>query len=108
QHARDAPAEPATRRIRARGPPPLPGRSGSAAARRLGAGARRGLRPRRHPTRPMRRFVYLGLVVALLPWIVIGVVRAGDGDTGSHYYVRAIFDNASTLVAGEDVKIAGA
>jgi virulence factor Mce-like protein len=56
----------------------------------------------------MRRFVYLGLVVALLPWIVIGLVRAGDDDTGQHYYVRAIFDNASTLVAGEDVKVAGA
>jgi virulence factor Mce-like protein len=56
----------------------------------------------------MRRFVYLGLVVALLPWIVIGVVRAGDDDTGEHYDVRAIFDNASTLVEGEDVKVAGA
>jgi ABC-type transporter Mla subunit MlaD len=57
----------------------------------------------------MRRFVYLGLVVALLPWIVIGIVReSGDNDANDHYYVRAIFDNASTLVVGEDVKIAGA
>jgi virulence factor Mce-like protein len=56
----------------------------------------------------MRRFVYLGLVVALLGLVVIGVVRAGADDTGQHYYVRAIFDNASTLVAGEDIKIAGA
>ena len=45
--------------------------------------------------------------MALLPWIVIGIVRAGEDDTGQHYYVRAIFDNASTLVAGEDVKVAG-
>jgi phospholipid/cholesterol/gamma-HCH transport system substrate-binding protein len=56
----------------------------------------------------MRRFVYLGLLVALLPWIVIGIVREStDDDTKEHYFVRAIFDNASTLVAGEDVKVAG-
>ena len=57
----------------------------------------------------MRRFVYLGLIVALLPWVVIGVVRAAtDDETKNHYLVRAIFDNASTLVLGEDVKVAGA
>ncbi len=56
----------------------------------------------------MRRFVYLGLLVAILPWIVIGIVREGtDDDTKDHYFVRAVFDNASTLVAGEDVKVAG-
>jgi phospholipid/cholesterol/gamma-HCH transport system substrate-binding protein len=56
----------------------------------------------------MRRFVYLGLVVALLPWVVIGIVREStDDDTSDHYFVRAIFDNASTLVTGEDVKVAG-
>jgi virulence factor Mce-like protein len=56
----------------------------------------------------MRRFVYLCLVVALLPWIVIGIVREStDDDTKDHYFVRAIFDNASTLVPGEDVKVAG-
>ena len=56
----------------------------------------------------MRRLVYIGLVVALLPWIVIGIVRAAtDDDTTNHYFVRAIFDNASTLVHGEDVKVAG-
>jgi ABC-type transporter Mla subunit MlaD len=56
----------------------------------------------------MRRFVYLGLIVAILPWIVIGIVReATDDDTNDAYYVRAIFDNASTLVQGEDVKVAG-
>jgi virulence factor Mce-like protein len=56
----------------------------------------------------MRRFVYLGLLVAILPWIVIGIAReASDDDTRDHYFVRAIFDNASTLVAGEDVKVAG-
>jgi len=56
----------------------------------------------------MRRFVYLGLLVALLPWIVIGIVReTTDDETADHYFVRAIFDNASTLVPGEDVKVAG-
>jgi ABC-type transporter Mla subunit MlaD len=56
----------------------------------------------------MRRFIYLGLLVALLPWIVIGIVReTTDDDTADHYFVRAIFDNASTLVQGEDVKVAG-
>ncbi len=56
----------------------------------------------------MRRFVYLCLLVALLPWIVIGIVREStDDDTKDHYFVRAIFDNASTLVNGEDVKVAG-
>jgi phospholipid/cholesterol/gamma-HCH transport system substrate-binding protein len=56
----------------------------------------------------MRRLVYLGLIVALLPWVVIGVVRsATHDDTTDHYVVRAIFDNASTLVNGEDVKVAG-
>jgi ABC-type transporter Mla subunit MlaD len=57
----------------------------------------------------MRRLVYLALFVALVPWIVIGIVReATDDDTKEHYFVRAIFDNATTLVPGEDVKIAGA
>lgn len=56
----------------------------------------------------MRRFVLLALAVAILPWVVIGIVREGtDDDTREAYYVRAIFDNASTLVAGEDVKVAG-
>jgi virulence factor Mce-like protein len=56
----------------------------------------------------MRRFVFLGLLVAILPWIVIGIVREStDDDTKDAYFVRAVFDNASTLVPGEDVKVAG-
>jgi virulence factor Mce-like protein len=56
----------------------------------------------------MRRIIIIGLLVAIVPWIVIGIVReAGDDDTTDAYYVRAIFDNASTIVQGEDVKIAG-
>ena len=34
--------------------------------------------------------------------------RHGREDRGDAYFVRAIFDNASSLVEGEDVKIAGA
>jgi virulence factor Mce-like protein len=50
----------------------------------------------------------MALFVALVPWIVIGVVReATDDDTKDHYFVRAIFDNAASLVEGEDVKVAG-
>jgi ABC-type transporter Mla subunit MlaD len=56
----------------------------------------------------MRRLVYICLFVAIAPWIVIGIVReATDDDTNDHYFVRAIFDNASNLVEGEDVKVAG-
>ena len=56
----------------------------------------------------MRRIVIIGLLVAIVPWIVIGIVReASDDDTNDAYFVRAIFDNASTIVAGEDVKVAG-
>ena len=56
----------------------------------------------------MRRLVLLGLFAAITPWIVIGIVReATDNDADDHYFVRAIFDNASTLVEGQDVKVAG-
>jgi ABC-type transporter Mla subunit MlaD len=56
----------------------------------------------------MRRLIYICLFVAIVPWIVIGIVREStDDDTNDHYFVRAIFDNASTIVPGEDVKIAG-
>jgi phospholipid/cholesterol/gamma-HCH transport system substrate-binding protein len=67
-----------------------------------------GLRPVLDPARPVRRLIIIGLLVAIVPWIVIGIVReANDDDTRDAYYVRAIFDHASTAVPGEDVKIAG-
>jgi ABC-type transporter Mla subunit MlaD len=57
----------------------------------------------------MRRLVYIALFVAIAPWVVIGIVReATDDDTKDAYFVRAVFDNAGTLVPDEDVKIAGA
>ena len=47
--------------------------------------------------------------MAIVPWLVIGAVDAtGEQDREDAYFVRAIFDNASSLVQGEDVKIAGA
>jgi ABC-type transporter Mla subunit MlaD len=56
----------------------------------------------------VRRLVYICLFVAIAPWVAIGIVReATDDDTEDNYYVRAIFDNASNLVEGEDVKVAG-
>jgi ABC-type transporter Mla subunit MlaD len=56
----------------------------------------------------VRRLIYICLFVAIVPWIVIGIVREStDNDTLEAYYVRAIFDNAANLVAGEDVKVAG-
>jgi ABC-type transporter Mla subunit MlaD len=56
----------------------------------------------------MRRLIYICLFVAIVPWIVIGIVReSGDNDTLEHYNVRAVFDNAASLVDGEDVKVAG-
>src|SRR6185437_4886335 len=61
-----------------------------------------------HDGEPMRRLIYICLFVAIVPWIVIGIVRAAtDDETAKHYYVRAIFDNAANLVQGEDVKVAG-
>jgi virulence factor Mce-like protein len=56
----------------------------------------------------VRRIVWIGLLVAIVPWVVIGLVREfTDDETADAYYVRAIFDNASKLTQGEDVKIAG-
>jgi ABC-type transporter Mla subunit MlaD len=57
----------------------------------------------------VRRLAWIALAVAIVPWLVIGVVEAtGDQDRDDAYFVRAIFDNAASLVQGEDVKIAGA
>jgi ABC-type transporter Mla subunit MlaD len=56
----------------------------------------------------VRRLIYICLFVAIVPWIVIGIVReSSDNDKLEHYFVRAHFDNAANLVSGEDVKVAG-
>ena len=52
----------------------------------------------------MRRLVALAL---LLPAAALAAIAAG-GDAGERYRVDAIFDNASSLIPGQDVKIAGA
>src|SRR3954466_8724313 len=56
----------------------------------------------------MRRLIYICLFVAIVPWIVIGIVReATDDATAQHNFVRARFANPPHLVQGEDVKITG-
>src|SRR4051794_7571652 len=54
----------------------------------------------------MRRVAILLLVAVGLPALLVFGTGAGEGDSG--YEVRAIFDNASYIVKGEDVKVAGA
>jgi ABC-type transporter Mla subunit MlaD len=54
----------------------------------------------------MRRvFAILAVAVAVGALLLSGTAAGGDDDV---YEVRAIFDNASFLVTGEDVRIAGA
>ena len=48
-----------------------------------------------------------GLLVFLLAVGVGMLIAASGGGDGGAYKVRAVFDNASFLIAGEDVKIAG-
>ncbi|HYV17272.1 MAG TPA: MlaD family protein [Conexibacter sp.] len=47
-----------------------------------------------------------GLLLAVVLVVVLGLGASGDGDGGG-YRVRAIFDTASFIVPGEDVKSAG-
>ena len=48
-----------------------------------------------------------GLAFVVLLVIVLGARASGDGGGDGSYKVRAIFDTASFLVSGEDVKVAG-
>jgi phospholipid/cholesterol/gamma-HCH transport system substrate-binding protein len=54
----------------------------------------------------MRRALALGLVAAALIAAIV-LIGAGGGNDGGEYKVRAIFDNASFLIEGQDVKVAG-
>jgi phospholipid/cholesterol/gamma-HCH transport system substrate-binding protein len=58
----------------------------------------------------MNRRVAIGTIagVALLLALVVALGAGGDGGGSGDYKVRAIFNNASYLIAGEDVKVAGA
>jgi phospholipid/cholesterol/gamma-HCH transport system substrate-binding protein len=47
------------------------------------------------------------LLVFLLAAVVGAAIAASSGGGGGAYRVRAVFDNASFLIPGEDVKIAG-
>jgi phospholipid/cholesterol/gamma-HCH transport system substrate-binding protein len=55
----------------------------------------------------MRRALTIGLLLLVVPagFLLAG---AGGGDEDDSYKVRAIFDNASFLIGGQDVKVAGA
>ena len=55
----------------------------------------------------MRRIATVLLIAVGLPALIVFGTGAGS-DGGSGYEVRAIFDNASYIVKGEDVKVAGA
>jgi ABC-type transporter Mla subunit MlaD len=46
-------------------------------------------------------------LAAALTVVVIGAAAAASGDDDDAYLVRAVFDNASFLIPGEDVKVAG-
>ena len=52
----------------------------------------------------MRR---VAAIFAVLAATALAVVGTGAGESGETYQVRAIFDNASFLVPGEEVKVAG-
>src|SRR5205814_5404881 len=79
-------------------------------ARRLGAvqgDAGLHLQPRDQPA-AMRRIALIVLLAVGLPVLLTVGLGANDQGGGSGYTVRAIFDDAANIVAGEDVKIAGA
>src|SRR5439155_23294633 len=64
-----------------------------------------GLRPVPEATRTMRRaLIAVILAVAVLVAVVFG---SGAGGGGGDYKVRAVFDNVSFLISGQDVKVAG-
>ncbi len=54
--------------------------------------------------RRLAAIIALGLALPVL--VVFGL--GADGESGSGYEVRAIFDNVASAVPGEDVKVAGA
>ena len=53
----------------------------------------------------MKRILAIGLILAAAGALALAAMGAG-GDDGT-YKVRAIFDNAGFVIAGEDVKVAG-
>jgi phospholipid/cholesterol/gamma-HCH transport system substrate-binding protein len=55
----------------------------------------------------MRRVLLIGLLLASVGVLAVLGTGASDGGGGGDYRVRAIFDNAVSVIPGEDVKIAG-
>src|SRR5437763_7661292 len=55
----------------------------------------------------MRRLAAAGTVLVVVAAVALALLGTGAGKP-SPYKVRAIFDNASSVVQGEDVRIAGA
>lgn len=53
----------------------------------------------------LRRILSLTAVAGLLLGALIGIAARGEDD--DRYLVRAVFDNASFVIPGEDVKVAG-
>jgi phospholipid/cholesterol/gamma-HCH transport system substrate-binding protein len=65
------------------------------------------VQPVRDPARPVRRVLVAAAV--LFPLVAVAVIIATTSSGGtSAYQVRAVFDDASFAVPGEDVRIAGA
>src|SRR3954468_1587763 len=60
---------------------------------------------RRAPRTMIRRLILVAAVVAAI--VVVVLLASGGGDSGG-YRVRAIFDNGSFMVTGEQVRVAGA
>ncbi len=57
----------------------------------------------------MKRYRTIGLVVAVISaLVVVGLLVGGSREQRQEYLVRAIFDNASSLVEQSDVRVAGA
>src|SRR6185436_72876 len=54
----------------------------------------------------MRRAVAIGALAVAI--VLVIVIASGSGGDGGDYKVRALIDNASFLIPGQDVKIAGA
>jgi ABC-type transporter Mla subunit MlaD len=53
-----------------------------------------------------RRLIGIAVVLGIAVGALLGIAARDDGD-GDGYLVRAVFDNGSFVIAGEDVKIAG-
>jgi phospholipid/cholesterol/gamma-HCH transport system substrate-binding protein len=55
----------------------------------------------------MRRLLAMGTIVVVATVLVVVATGASNDSSGDGYQVRAIFDNAFSLIAGEDVRVSG-